>query len=274
MEIEQIIEKILAKENPNTEPLSLEDYQAIYFTINGRDPSFKWIIVVLGDSAIIQPLGCPHITLTIQSNHYYKKADFNFTTSNVSVVGALQGKYTFRHFLVDVFSVKEKLMISFVFVACSFLSLLYLASDVIKVISESLLTSLSVFLPLISFFVFNEDIKHTQKFISTDKFHILSQSDKYIGVLGLISLILCLCSTTTSNIYEYQSIPRIYNLDWQRIIQVLFFSLSVLTSLTCFYLVVNYHFQRKNELHANEMAMVFLKTQQTLYANRITKKND
>lgn len=263
MTMTKINSKELALKIINEEDLSvrvsIEVFRDIYNQIQGAEKSniIKWIIIFIGERVLVQPILHPNISIEIQETkpRFYIKNDFDFIdTENVLLFGTYKGKYKFFEFLIDILSWKGIICFgSLLFITCMLIHYFVDATSG-QQLSISLMQAMSIFIAMFVLFVLTINVEDFYSFAESNRLHCLFQSDKYIGYIGIITLIFCIISSTIIN-----NSDKVLT-----ILQILCLSCSISGTLLSFWLILNYQFNRRAEMNELLMAKTLLKKQQKL----------
>jgi hypothetical protein len=266
--IDHIVNAILYKRTV-TEDISLDLFRDIYNRIKGISPEVAWIIIFVFDQVIVQPLGLTHISLIVTEKraHFYSIDDFNFIDAEKDIIyGTYSGSYTFGKFIQDVFSTINLIIFGIIFIMIFVVVYAYMKPNLILNISGSILQAMSIFLSIFIFFVISINPNENFRFFSSGRYYKLAQSDKYIGSIGAFMILFAIISSAIASAFN-KLVPNIHAFNIIRFLQSLTLSISITGALILFWLVINYHFRRSNEINSIIMAKLLLQDEQHKYVD-------
>ena len=142
-------------------------------------------------------------------------------------------------------------MILTTFAAVSYASYSYIPTQVELSVSNALISALSIFISIFSLFVLTVDPEREYRYLRENRYHILTQSDKYIGAIGIGALVLAIITNSLATLEREQTLFNVA-------LAILFAGAFVITG-TAFWLVLDYHFGRRHQLTEVLMAQTVLK---------------
>ncbi len=233
-----------------------------------------WIITIVEDQAIAQPAGREDILLVLRESkpRYYVKTDFDFMSQDeAAIYGTIEGKYKFISFVKDVFTWRRILLGILIWSAGLWFSNKHLSGEIAKSLSEALISSLSIFISIFVLFVLTVNPESQYRIAEGDRFHRLVQSDKYIAFIGVVTLLVTIVGLTVSAVFADMTCDMpLYSLV--KAFQALCLSTSIVGTIASFWLVLKYHFGRRNEMMEIMMAKMVIENQQRLYKKSLEEE--
>lgn len=254
--------------------VSLPEFRDIYNQSKGYvgDNNIVWLLFFMNERVYAQPIGNRNFLLEIIDvpPHFYTSEDFDFMSKDdVAQFGTFNGKYTFGNFGRDIFSLPSMIRLIILTLLLSIAIYAFLKPSVIASISGSLVNALAIFISIFCLFVLSINPDTHFRFAETDRYHRLSQADKYIGYIGLGTLIFAIMSSAFASASgNLNADISVWNIT--RAFQGVFLSCSIMGTIISFWLVINYHFGRKQELTAMDLTKKIMENQQKLYEELIT----
>jgi hypothetical protein len=125
---------------------------------------------------------------------------------------------------------------------------------------EAIIPALAIFVSIFVLFVLSVDPTREYRYLRDGRYHKLAQADKYIGSLGVTSLMVAIVAIGVgASVMEYPNTAGLFS-----------FLVSTVLILTvgAFWLVINYHFGRKHDMTMFLMAQEYLRRLQHLHRPR------
>lgn len=224
----------------------------------------RWLLVFVGDQVIAQPLLREDVLLTIveSRSRFYDTSDFDFADElHAAMLGSTNGHYGVVPFLREVFRWQWVLAWLSLTVAAIGVGYGYVSPQVMQTVSAALIQALAVYVSMFVLFALSVRPETEYGIAESDKLHSLSQSDRYIGVVGVGSVVCALANLAASAAFESWT-PGFSVFWWVRAVQAVTFAIAGVGTLLSFWLLVTYHMRRRQELTALTMAGFVLKNRQ------------
>ncbi len=117
-------------------------------------------------------------------------------------------------------------------------------------VSEALISALSIFVSIFTLFVLSVDTEREYRYLREGRYHKLTQSDKYIGLIGVSALLIAIVAAGVGAADLSAKLPRI--------LLAASSSAALILTLGSFWLVLTYHFGRKHQMAEFLMAQQYL----------------
>lgn len=267
-----IVRAVRERERLDVDSVPLSAFRDAYNRL--IDDNVFWVLVLVEDQIVVQPLGRDEIVIVINDGtKFYHQGDLAFLSSENSWTGGTtEGPYRFQQFLCEIFGVRG-IIASLILLAGLGTFFYYIVkAPVIEKLADSLIASLSIFITIFVLFALSFNPETEYRFAETNRLHRLMKTDAYIARISVVSLVLAIVTSALCAGFPEEFRPM-YPF-WIRVLQVAPLTGAVLGTLTSFWLVVNYHFQRRNELTAMQMAKCILRSKQELFERRMNEVDD
>jgi len=264
-----IVDAVLTNNPLSIDGVPLATFRDAFNQIKGSEANKRviWILAIVEDQVIAQPVGREDITLILREPkaRYYTKNDFAFiAVDEAAIYGTIEGKYKFTVFLADVFT-RWRLLLGLLFwIIGLWLANKYISAEIAKTVSETLVSSLSIFISIFVLFVLTVNPESQYRIAEGDRFHRLVQSDKYIAFIGVATLLVTIIGMAVSSVFADISCDMPYY-ELIKAGQSLCLSTSIVGTVASFWLVLKYHFGRRNEMMEIMMAKMIIENQQRLF---------
>ncbi|MCK9419858.1 MAG: hypothetical protein M0R70_10820 [Nitrospirae bacterium] len=274
----EIVESVLSNKPLSADGVPLAVFRDAFNQMKGSEAHKRviWILTIVEDQVIAQPVGREDISLILREPKpkYYTKNDFVFINADeFAIYGTTEGKYTFISFLHDVFTWRRIVLGIVVWLAGLWVANKYLTAEIAKTLSEALISSMSIFISIFVLFVLTVNPEAQYRVAEGDRFHRLVQSDKYIAFIGVITLLITIVGLTVSSAFANMSCDMLFY-SWVKAGQASCLSTAVVGTISSFWLVLKYHFGRRNEMMEIMMAKMIIENQQRLFRKSLEKDKE
>ncbi len=255
-----LVEQLLSNA-PISRNLSAEDFRDLYQTLQGTTVGrgLRWIQVFLGDQVILQPVGRRNVFLYLSrpDAEYFTTDDFGYMNAHgVTRYGSFKGRYHFRAFLREVVGFRRARVAG---LSTILISLVYFTSvplSALQAIAQALLQALAIFVTMFTLFVLEVDPDRERGYLRSGRFRRMADADKHIAFIGLLALALAVVAVAMlSSLPHRPAAP-------EHLLAALLMGLLTTASFGAYWLVVHYHFSRKQEMAEILMAQALLREAQ------------
>lgn len=232
-----------------------------------------WILAFIEDQVIAQPYGKSNVYLIIkkEGNKFITRSDFEFIPDDeVHIFGCSDARYSFKHFVLDVFNKTKIAIIILAELSLYYFFYVYSKSSAIVNVCNGAIQAMAIFITVFVLFVISLNPEVQYKYYKSGRFHKLAQSDKYIGFIGIVSILFSILGLIAASTFDMPAM-NIFVFNTSKSFQASFVASALVSAAVSFWLVIGYHFSRRHEMINIEMANITLQKQQQLL---IKKLND
>jgi hypothetical protein len=227
--------------------LTLDEFKDIYDKIINRRilNDHTVFAVFIEDRVFIAFPEKPDVRFVIKREKgFFSKDDLNFV-HNLEPMGTYKGELKFSAFLKKEFKLNWLKIISLFFPTFLLFSISG-AVSMLQRVNEMILASATIFISIFLLFVISQrELKNESKLMRDGIPYEFMQNDKYVATMAIIAIFLSIITMA----FSYFDLSYLINFK-NFTIDLMFFSLSFLTSFTlvilaiCYISIVQYYFER------------------------------
>jgi hypothetical protein len=265
---EQIVQDIVEGRAVSAR-LTLESFRRVFRLLRNAHivEQVHWIVVLLGDQAFVQALRRPQVSFELAEIElrHYSAVDFAFLAKgDGTLFGSIHGKLSVKQLVTQTLGwawVWRKIAALGALATLSY----FIPQNMLAKITDATINALAIFMSVFILFVLNVDPDKEFRYLVGGRYSIMAQSDRYIAMIGFAALAVSVLSA---------GILTLSSGSWPIGVPVLracVFALSIVLTAASFSLVVQYHFDRKQQMVEIRMAGSLLReVQAQAAANSVT----